>query len=174
MVALDTLLFLKVDGASLSTLPNQQTLEQALTTAKDWLDQALDGLRAAGTEHHLPRGLLARASYHRYALTLALPASLASTQTATATTLPPAPQAAIQDLQKAHDIAQRGGMRLHLTDYHLESARLALTYNQDIHEQSAEQHLSQARGLIAATGYNRRLPELEYLQEFASHPVGVW
>ncbi|MCK5904046.1 MAG: hypothetical protein KAG86_02095, partial [Gammaproteobacteria bacterium] len=45
-----------LDDASLSTL--QQ--------AKDWLDQAVEGLRKASHEEFLPRGLLARACYYRF------------------------------------------------------------------------------------------------------------
>ncbi len=33
--------------------------------AKERLNQAVDGLRKAGTQDHLPRGLLARATFHR-------------------------------------------------------------------------------------------------------------
>ena len=33
--------------------------------AAEQLDRAVDGLRRAGTQHHIPRGLLARAALHR-------------------------------------------------------------------------------------------------------------
>ena len=49
-------------------------------------------------------------------------------------------------------------MRLHLTDYHLESARLALAE----HDQpTAREHVEAASKLIEETGYNRRLDELK-------------
>ncbi len=60
-------------------------------------------------------------------------------------------------------------MRLHLCDYHLEAARLALTLDIEVHEHSAEQHLAKARELIVDTGYKRRLPELEYLEQVLSN-----
>ncbi len=40
-------------------------------------------------------------------------------------------QGASQDLKEVYDIAQRGGMLLHLTDCHLESARLMLSIDFD-------------------------------------------
>ena len=53
--------------------------------------------------HYLPRGLLARATLHRHTRDFAR---------------------ARQDLQEVFDIADGSGMRLYLTDYHLEMARL--------------------------------------------------
>jgi hypothetical protein len=107
--------------------------------ARDWLDQAVAGLRAAGTQDYLPRGLLARAAYARRAGDY---------------------PAARRDLAEAFDIAERGEMRLHLTDFHLESARLALA---EANRAVAVPHIHAAGKLIAATGYRRRLPELEEL-----------
>jgi hypothetical protein len=75
-------------------------------------------------------------------------------------------QAAVQDLQEVRDIAERSGMRLHLTDYHLEATRLALTVEKAILEQTAIEHLQAAKQLIAATGYKRRLPEVTYLEQY--------
>ena len=136
--------------------------KQALQTAKDWLNQAVDGLREAGVKDYTVRGLLARASYHRYGLAFDTQPDPASSD---AVSLEQPLQDALLDLAEAHDIAQRGGMLLHLTDYHLESARLALTVNQSVHELSANQHVAKARQLIEETGYKRRLPELEYLEQ---------
>jgi tetratricopeptide (TPR) repeat protein len=68
-----------------------------------WLEQAVAGLCAAGQQDHLPSGLLARAALHRHTRDFAR---------------------ARQDLQEVFDIADGSGMRLHLTDYHLEMARL--------------------------------------------------
>ncbi|MEZ5449612.1 MAG: hypothetical protein R3E89_11710 [Thiolinea sp.] len=73
--------------------------------AAHWLDQAVAGLRAAGTQHYLPLGLLARAALHRHSGDYAR---------------------ARQDLQEVFDIAEPSGMRLHLTDWHLEMARYFL------------------------------------------------
>ena len=72
-------------------------------TGGEWLEQAVAGLRAAGTQDYLPLGLLARAALHRHTHDFAR---------------------ARQDLQEVFDIADGSGMRLHLTDYHLEMARL--------------------------------------------------
>lgn len=94
---------------------------------------------------------------------------------AATTVLPLAQQHALQDLQESHDIAQRGGMCLHLTDYHLEFARLALTVcfhpydgslpssERELKQQAAE-HIEQATRLIKETCYKRRLPEVTYLE----------
>jgi hypothetical protein len=89
------------------------------TPAAQHLDAAVTGLRKAGTQHHLPRGLLARAALYRRTHHFDL---------------------AHRDLTEAHTIATRGGMRLHLCDYHLESARLHL----------AQDHLDLARDHYAS------------------------
>ncbi len=57
-------------------------------------------------------------------------------------------------------------MFLHLCDYHLESARLALTINEPVFKQTASQHIQKAKQLIEETGYKRQLPEVEYLKPF--------
>ncbi|MFA6311121.1 MAG: DUF4062 domain-containing protein [Sterolibacterium sp.] len=93
-------------------------------------ERAVAGLRAAGTQDHLPRGLVTRA-WLRHCLN-----DLPGTEA---------------DLAEAHQIATRSSMRLHLADIALTRARL-------FHDRTA---LAQARQLIKACGYNRRLPELE-------------
>ena len=77
--------------------------------ASDWLDQAIAGLRIVGTRHHLPRSLLARATLCRDTRNPNHDFTRAH-----------------QDLQEVYDIAEPSGMRLHLTDYHLEMARLLI------------------------------------------------
>ncbi|QTR53091.1 TIR domain-containing protein [Thiothrix unzii] len=124
-----------------------------------WLDQAVAGLRAAGTLHRLPWGLLARAALHRHTHDFAR---------------------ARQDLQEVFDIADGSGMRLHLTDYHLEMARLLVaeekegvcnTPLQGTADVGAycirplQYHIAEAERLIAATGYHRRDKELLELQQ---------
>jgi tetratricopeptide (TPR) repeat protein len=119
--------------------------------ARDGLDQAVASLRAAGQQQILPRGLLARAAYARWDGDY---------------------PAARRDLAEAFDIAERGEMRLHLTDYYLEAARLALAEAANPHPAlshgervlEAARHTDAAAQLIAATGYRRRLPELEELR----------
>jgi tetratricopeptide (TPR) repeat protein len=164
-----------------------------LKLAEYWLSLAVAGLQSAGAQHHLPRGLLARAAYFRH--TLAFPQ-------------------AHQDLQEVFDLAEPSGMLLHLTDAHLESARLALAELDALYSpcsttnelvgagcepaptrppwhlgsgnpcrndegnpnstssdemakllQTARYHTDEAAELIAQTGYKRRLPELEALKK---------
>jgi hypothetical protein len=74
-----------------------------LAQAAEPLDRAVDGLRRAGAEHHLPRGLLARAALRRFRSDFS---------------------GAAADLTEALEIAERGPMRLHERDAHLEWARL--------------------------------------------------
>uniref|UniRef100_UPI0040569804 hypothetical protein n=1 Tax=Candidatus Electronema sp. TaxID=2698783 RepID=UPI0040569804 len=116
---------------------------EPIRRAVEWLDQAVDGLREAGQEQYLPRGLLARAACRRWAAHFS---------------------AAEQDLQECEDIAQRGGMQLHLIDCHLEAARLALTSGRAVLGHTAEEHLAAAEDGIIKTGYKRRLPEAAQLR----------
>src|ERR1017187_737829 len=58
------------------------------------------------------------------------------------------------DLDEVFRIATRGGMRLHLTDYHLAMAS----------RHKSREHFLKAEALIAATGYHRRDAELESLR----------
>jgi tetratricopeptide (TPR) repeat protein len=113
--------------------------EADFTQAAEHLDRAVEGLRRAGTEHNLPWGLLARAAFHRLRGYLA---------------------GAAVDLAEALEIAERGGMRLHLCDAHLEGARLARRQGD---EAAARRHLARARELVAETGYKRREREVAWL-----------
>ncbi len=99
--------------------------EEAQTQA----GRALDGLRAAGYQEFLCRGLLTRAW---------LRAALGDGAGAAA------------DLAEAQQIATRGAMQLHLADCALYRARL-------FRDRAA---LTDARRLIEAHDYGRRLPEL--------------
>jgi tetratricopeptide (TPR) repeat protein len=78
---------------------------EAMAKAGDCLGQAVNGLREAGTQHYIPRGLLGRAEYYRYAGEY---------------------EKAWVDLGEVREIAERGGMNLFLADYHLEAARVCL------------------------------------------------
>lgn len=118
---------------------------EPIRRAVEWLDQAVDGLREAGYEYYLPLGLLARAACCRWAAHFP------------AADFP----AAEQDLRECEDIAQRGGMQLHLIDCHLEAARLALASGQPVLARTAAEHLADAQKGIAKTGYKRRLVEVE-------------
>ncbi|WP_417913051.1 NB-ARC domain-containing protein [Candidatus Electronema sp. TJ] len=115
---------------------------EPIRRAVEWLNQAVDGLREAGTEHNLPWGLLARAACRRWAAHFS---------------------AAERDLRDCEEIAQRGGMQLHLIDCHLEAARLALASGKAVLGLTAEEHLAAAEDGITKTGYKRRLVEVEQI-----------
>jgi hypothetical protein len=122
---------------------------------------AADGLRRAGQQTMLPRGLLTRA-WQR---------SLTGARTG--------PESAQGDLDEAWEIAGRGPMPLFMADIHLYRARLfgvrssecgvrseeATPYpwnrNPDGSPRGAEDDLAEARRLIVKHGYLRRMPELE-------------
>jgi hypothetical protein len=115
----------------------------------------VSGLRRAGTQDHLPRGLLTRA-WLRF---------VAGDRTGA--------ESAQSDLDEAWEIAERGAMKLFLADIHLYRARLfgmrlphlplslspplPLSYQWE----SPQADLAAARKLIESCGYLRRLPELE-------------
>lgn len=107
--------------------------------AAQHLDEAVNGLRLAGQLDNLPRGLLARAM--RFRSTGDFPN-------------------AQKDLDEVRILANRCGMRLHLTDYHLEQARLFLAQGQ---AGDARPHYEAAKKLIEETGYHRRDSELAEL-----------
>lgn len=111
----------------------------SLDLAARHLGQAVDGMRRAGTEDQLPRGLLARAALRRVQGDAVNAAA---------------------DLDEVFEIAERGGMRLFACDAHLESARLALSTGDPT---AAREHLAKARALVEATGYHRRDPEVAAL-----------
>jgi len=119
----------------------------AFPEAARYLDQAVQGLREAGAQHHLPRGLLARAALYRVTGAWA---------------------DAGRDLAEAQEIAERGEMQLFLADYHIEAARLfhAVTQASRLPEsaQAAEAFLRRLPQefetlLVATTGSDRTAPE---------------
>ena len=112
--------------------------------AAEHLDHAVAELRRAGQELYLPFGLLARASLKR------LRDDLASAKA---------------DLDEALEIAERGSMRLHECDAHLEWARLC---RQRGDRDGMERHVARARKLVEETGYGRRRREVEWLE---AHPL---
>jgi hypothetical protein len=88
-----------------STHRRSAAMRDDARAARARLDEAVDRLRAAGTSHHLPRGLLARATFRR---------SIGDWD------------GAARDLDEVEEIAELGPMRLFLCDLALERARLAL------------------------------------------------
>jgi tetratricopeptide (TPR) repeat protein len=106
------------------------------------LDSAVNGLRRASTMHHLPRGLLTRAWLQFLSNEHAGGGS------------------ALEDLEEAWEIAERGPMRLHMADIHLYRARLFFR-EKEYPWESPEADLAAARKLIEQCGYWRRKEELE-------------
>lgn len=136
------LLPIALDHLSLGRAHLLQARERTgdFSEAAEELEQAVDGLREAGQQDDLLRGLLARAELHR------LMGNIENAQ---------------QDLDEAMTIATRGGMRLHQADCHLESARLYLSMDQ---KDRARESLGTARAMIEEMGYRRRDSEiLEFL-----------
>lgn len=108
--------------------------------AAEHLDQAVEGLRKAAHETELPRGLLARATLRRLAGD---------------------PEGAAADLREALEIAERGSMRLHEADAHLEWTRLHLATGDTA---AVRRHLDRARDLVHECGYGRREREVTWLE----------
>ncbi len=105
--------------------------------ATDYLNRAVNGLRQAGTVHHLPRGLLALAELHRIKGEF---------------------DAARTDLSEALSIATRGGMGLHQADCHLEYSRLCLAVGE---REKAREHWRTAKEMIGRMGYHLRDRDVE-------------
>ena len=108
--------------------------------AADHLDLAVSGLRRAGFLTHLASGLLARAAHFRHTRDF---------------------DKSQHDLDEVRILATRCGMRLHLTDYHLEQARLLLMQQRP---EDAGAHYESAKKLVEETGYHRRDPEIAELK----------
>lgn len=148
--------------------------------ATSWLNQAVSSFRTARRLDDLPLALLARAALYRDTRNPNHDFTRAH-----------------QDLQEVYDIAEPSGMRLHLTDYHLEMARLLIAEKENPPQSpffkggspegdvvaipplekggpggdSVQEHVAQAAKLIEETGYKRRLPELlELQQRIGEHP----
>jgi tetratricopeptide (TPR) repeat protein len=116
--------------------------QPGLASAATEIDQAVSGLRLAGQQQYLPRGLLTRAWLR----------SLTGPATGT--------DSARSDLDEAWEIAERGPMPLFLADIHLYRARLFHHAN-PYPWQSPHHDLAEARRLIFKHGYLRRQEELE-------------
>ncbi|MBO0612141.1 SEFIR domain-containing protein [Thiothrix fructosivorans] len=146
--------------ASLNKLANGRKFLKhgKFLSAIDNIDQAIAASRTLERRTDLSRGLLARAALHRHTHNFA---------------------SARQDLQEVFDIADGSGMRLHLTDYHLEMARLLVAESlapcppcggrvgEGGNSRAAADpayHIAAAAKLIKETGYHRRDKELEELQ----------
>jgi tetratricopeptide (TPR) repeat protein len=117
--------------------------QRRFTPAATELDHAVVGLRRAGTQDYLPRGLLTRAWLR----------GLTGPRTG--------PESAQSDLDEAWEIAERGPMPLFLADIHLYRARLFFREAQYPWPSSPQHDLAEARRLIFKHGYLRRKEELE-------------
>ena len=108
--------------------------------AKLHLDRAVEGLRKAGVEEFIVRGLLAHAAFRR----------VHGDRTS-----------AEANLDEAEEIAERGQMLLHLADVHLERTRLHLASGENVR---ARERLTEASELVERCGYGRRRPEVAFLE----------
>jgi tetratricopeptide (TPR) repeat protein len=139
----DSLLDIALDHLSLGRAHLLLALQedgQDFTHAIEHLNHAVDGLRQAGQQDYIPRGLLARAELCRVQGEF---------------------DKAQRDLDEAMTIAERGGMWLYQADCHLEYARLYLATGDT---DKAREHLAIAREMIGQMGYHRRDRELEELE----------
>ncbi len=137
-IALDQLTLGRAHLGLALTAPGEDRAT-GLVQATEHLDRALDGLRQAGQEDFVPRGLLARATLRRFRSDFT---------------------GAAADLAEALEIAERGPMRLHECDAHLEWARLRRDQG-DL--AAARRHVERARVLVHETGYGRREREVGWL-----------
>ncbi len=106
----------------------------------------MDVLRQAGHEEYVGRGLLARAVLRRFRGD---------------------PDGACADATEAGEIAERGQMRLHTCDVHLEATRQHLVRGE---VDEARRRLAKAREIVEETGYRRRERDVEVLTEACSIP----
>ncbi len=111
-----------------------------LQEAARHLNEAVRALREADLQEFLALGLLARAGLYRV--------TSAFTD-------------AWDDLTEAREIAERGEMKLHLADFHLEAARLSLAEGK---KDQAREDLATAGEMIEEMGYGRRKGEAEELE----------
>jgi tetratricopeptide (TPR) repeat protein len=119
------------------------------------LTAAVEGLRRAGTTHHIPSALLSRA-WLRF--------------------LESDSEGARDDLDQASEIAERGPMLLFMADIHLYRARLfhavkpyPWNKNPDGTERGPKDDLAAAKKLIKDCGYGRRKEELEDAEAAANN-----
>ncbi len=147
-----------------------RSVGRGLTQAASHLQRAVDGLRQAGYQDDLPRGLLARAELYRFTGDF---------------------KKAQNDLDEASTIATRGEMRLFEADCHLEYARLHLAAaslrgsaateaisspDDEIASQTtlamtptelrakAQEHFVKAKQMVEEIGYHRRDGEVKEIE----------
>jgi tetratricopeptide (TPR) repeat protein len=113
---------------------------------QNYFDNSVEDLKKLNIQEFIPLALLARAAFYRNKKKWLL---------------------ALEDLEEVLDIAEPSGMRLHLTDYHLEMSRLCLAMSEEQPEKIAEakEHMELAAQLVEDTGYHRRDGEVAELRE---------
>jgi len=116
--------------------PPQSDRLSRFSRAMNYLDQAVEGLRDAGAQEFLARGLLARAEYYRHMKEY---------------------EKALDDLSEARDIAELGEMKLFICDYHLEAGRLCRAQGK---MEDAAEHFQAAKAIVEETGYFRRKKDI--------------
>ncbi|MEK6261867.1 MAG: DUF4062 domain-containing protein [Planctomycetota bacterium] len=138
-------------GQNLTDAPQYVPTDQEFATPRRELDAAVDGLRRAGSQDHIPRGLLTRA-WLRF---------VDGRRTGS--------ESAQSDLDEAWEIAERGSMKLFLADVHLYRARLfgrrkgeggGGNEEAEYPWESPQADLAAAEKLINDCGYHRRDEEL--------------
>jgi len=140
----DSLLVIALDHLSLGRAHLFHALQeggQDFTRAKELLNHAVDGLRQAGTQHHVPRGLLARAELYRVQGEF---------------------DKAQHDMDEAMTIAECGEMGLYQADCHLEYARLYMAMGKN---DDARRRLDTAREMVDEMGYHRRDKDILEIEE---------
>ncbi len=122
-------------------LRNQHENDDDFSQASAHLEQALEGLRQAGTQNFIPLGLKASAELYRAKGEL---------------------HKAQSTLNVALDIANRSGMSLYEADCYLEYARLYLARGE---RERARGSWERARGMIERMGYHRRDRDVREIEE---------
>jgi hypothetical protein len=128
-----------LDSLTLSRLKLYQAIlgnraSTSLSDARIKVEEAVSALRAGGRTDQIPGGLLTRAWVRVVTGDLT---------------------GAREDLDEAHEIAERGSMKLHLADVALCRAHLF----------SDREALAEAKSLVEDCGYGRRRPEIEDLEQ---------
>ncbi|MCZ7361009.1 MAG: hypothetical protein O8C55_13135 [Candidatus Methanoperedens sp.] len=143
------LLDIALDYLSLGRAHLLQALQERkddFTEAAEHLNQAVDGLRQAGIQEFIARGLLSRAELNTVRRDF---------------------NKALCDLDEAAIIVERGEMGLHRADCHLGYARLYLARGD---KEKAQESLAAAREMIGKMGYHRRDREVKELEESRAVP----
>ncbi|MBI5184231.1 MAG: toll/interleukin-1 receptor domain-containing protein [Nitrospinae bacterium] len=116
------------------------------SSSEQYLNQAVKGFMDASRHDYLPRGLLARSALYRAKKDFSL---------------------ARRDLREAQETAERGKMKLHLADCHLEAARILIEEGDRGQgsggREKAKGHWREAKRLVEETGYHRRDGEVQEL-----------